>query len=625
MNLLSAENISFTAGDKILFSSLNFGISRGDRIGLIGVNGTGKSTLLKVLSGMIPPDTGNVSLRKEFTVGYLGQNPELNNSLSVFDNVFDNKNKLTSLIKEYEHLVSHPNDSQAYISELERLNGEMMVHDAWSYEARVKEIISRLGIGPFLEQKVGTLSGGQKKRVALARILAEEPEVLILDEPTNHLDIETVEWLQNLISSRFETILVVTHDRYFLDAISNQIAELHEGTIYKYQGNYAWFLEKKEERRENQIAEAERARNLYRRELEWMRRMPKARGTKSKSRIAAFEDLKEKISGPGIEEKIQLEIKDRRQGGKILEARDIGKTIDSKVLIKHFRHHFQKGEKVGIVGQNGCGKTTLLRMLTGQLKPDKGDVVKGENTVIGYYSQEEDLPATEMNKRIIDVVNDIAPNIELADRSIVTASQFLNRFLFPPKEQYKTVDKLSGGERKRLQLLRILIQNPNFLILDEPTNDLDIETLNVLEEFLDTFSGSTVIVSHDRYFLDRLAEHLFVFEDGGEIRDFPGNYTDYRDWVENRKQVQKKEIPKQESQTPKTDKIKTKLSFKEQRELENAESEIARIEAKIQGIHRDLETETHHEKITELAAELKNLESEHEKNLIIWMELSEKV
>jgi ATP-binding cassette subfamily F protein uup len=625
VNLLSAENIAYTAGDKKLFTSLNFGLSRGDRVGLIGVNGTGKSTFLKVLAGKIPPDSGKVSVRKDCTVGYLGQNPELDPALSVFDNVFNNSNPLTDLIRQYEAHVAHPGDSEDYLNELDRLNNEMMVQDAWSYEARIKEIISRLGIAPFMEQSVGSLSGGQKKRVALAKILAEEPEILILDEPTNHLDIETVEWLQNLITSRFDTILIVTHDRYFLDAVSNQIAELERGDLYKYQGNYAYFLEKKQERKENAKVEMERARNLYRKELEWMRRMPKARGTKSKSRISAFDDLKEKISGPPIDDKITLEIKDRRQGGKILEARGIGKSIDTKLLIGHFRHHFQKGEKVGIVGQNGCGKTTLLRLLTGQIKPDKGDIVTGENTVIGYYSQEEDLPQTEMGKRLIDVVTEIAPNIELADKSIVSASQFLNRFLFPPQDQYKTVDKLSGGERKRLQLLRILIQNPNFLILDEPTNDLDIETLNVLEEFLETFGGSVIIVSHDRYFLDRLAQHLFVFEGGGEIRDFPGNYTDYREWLDERKQVVKKEAAKIEKTATKVAvETKSKRSYKEQRELELTEKAMEDGEARKIAIHDLLSTTTDHQTITDLALELEELDKNMEALMLKWIELSEK-
>jgi ATP-binding cassette subfamily F protein uup len=626
VNLLSAENIAYTAGDKTLFNALNFGISKGDKIGLVGVNGTGKSTLLKVLAGLVPPQSGRVSVRKECTVGFLGQQPDLNLQATVFENVFNNANPLTALVKEYELLTMHPEESEDYLEKLDSLTAEMHQRDAWSYEAGIREIIGRLGIGDSMVTPTGALSGGQKKRVALARILAEEPDVLILDEPTNHLDIETVEWLQNLIATHFETCLVVTHDRYFLDAVTNQIIELDQGQMLKYAGNYAWYLEKKEERLENQKAEADKARNLYRKELEWMRRMPKARGTKSKSRIAAFGELTQAIAGPAIQEKVQLEIKDRRQGGRILEARGIGKTLGDKVLIDHFRHNFLKGEKVGIVGQNGCGKTTLLRILTGKMETDKGDIVTGENTVIGYYSQEEDLPATELSKRLIDVVNDIAPNVELADGAIVSSSQFLTRFLFPPKEQYKTVDKLSGGERKRLQLLRILLQNPNFLILDEPTNDLDIGTLNVLEEFLDTFKGSTVIVSHDRYFLDRLCDHLFVFEGQGQIRDFPGNYTDYREWKDAKKAEEKKELKAEKAAEKVQQKIETtkrKLSFNEQRELEQLEIDMPALEIKKNQLIEELNTSRDHEKLLEISAALKQLEADLDRLLSRWIELSE--
>ena len=626
MNLLSAENIAYTAGDKTLFNALNFGISKGDKIGLVGVNGTGKSTLLKVLAGLVPPQSGRVSVRKECTVGFLGQQPDLNLQATVFENVFNNANPLTALVKEYELLTMHPEESEDYLEKLDSLTAEMHQRDAWSYEAGIREIIGRLGIGDSMDTPTGALSGGQKKRVALARILAEEPDVLILDEPTNHLDIETVEWLQNLIATHFETCLLVTHDRYFLDAVTNQIIELDQGQMLKYAGNYAWYLEKKEERLENQKAEADKARNLYRKELEWMRRMPKARGTKSKSRIAAFGELTQAIAGPAIQEKVQLEIKDRRQGGRILEARGIGKTLGDKVLIDHFRHNFLKGEKVGIVGQNGCGKTTLLRILTGKMETDKGDIVTGENTVIGYYSQEEDLPATELSKRLIDVVNDIAPNVELADGAIVSSSQFLTRFLFPPKEQYKTVDKLSGGERKRLQLLRILLQNPNFLILDEPTNDLDIGTLNVLEEFLDTFKGSTVIVSHDRYFLDRLCDHLFVFEGQGQIRDFPGNYTDYREWKDAKKAEEKKELKAEKAAEKVQQKIETtkrKLSFNEQRELEQLEIDMPALEIKKNQLIEELNTSRDHEKLLEISAALKQLEADLDRLLSRWIELSE--
>lgn len=623
MNLLSAENISRSIGDRTLFSDLNFGLNLGDRIGLIGTNGTGKTTLLKVLAGLEPPESGLVSVRKECTVGFLGQEPDLNENATVFENVFDNRHKLTSLIRKYEALIANPSESETYLTELDRLTSDMHVQDAWSYEARIREIISRLGIGPYLHQKVSQLSGGQRKRTALARILAEEPDVLILDEPTNHLDIETVEWLQNLITQQFQTLLVVTHDRYFLDGVSNAICELEQGKVYKYTGNYAYFLEKKEERQQNAIAERDRALNLYRKELEWMRRMPKARGTKSKSRQEAFVGLKDKIAGPAVETQVQLDVKQVRQGGKILEVRSIGKSLGGKVLIDHFRHYFQPGEKAGIIGPNGCGKTTLLKILTGEMAPDKGDVVTGENTVIGYYNQEEQLTEEMMGKRLIDVVNDIAPNIELADGSKLSASQFLNRFKFPPQEQYKLVGKLSGGEKKRLQLLRILINNPNFLILDEPTNDLDIGTLNVLEEFLSNFKGSLLLVSHDRYFMDRLTDHVFVFEGNGEIRDFPGNYTDYREWREQQKS-EKKEQEKQQVKPAEAPASRRKLSFNEKRELEQATQMMEQLEQRKSEIVALMNGGTNdHEELLKLGSELDTLHKKLDELELRWLELSE--
>lgn len=627
MNLISAENISKTTGDKTLFSNLNIGVQRGDRIGLIGTNGTGKTTLLKILAGLEPPETGLVSTRRETTVGFLSQEPTLDENATVFENVFNNKHKLTGLIKKYEKLVLEPHHGTDYLDQLDKLTTEMHTQDAWSYEARVKEIISRLGIGPYLDQKINTLSGGQRKRTALARILAEEPDVLLLDEPTNHLDIDTVEWLQNLITSQFETLLVVTHDRYFLDGISNSIAELEGGKLYKYSGNYAYFLEKKQEREQNLNTERERAQNLYRKELEWMRKMPKARGTKSKSRQDAFSELQQKISGPAAEKQVKLEVKDTRQGGKIIEIRGIGKSIGDRKLIDHFRHYFQPGEKAGIIGPNGCGKTTLLRMITGEIKPDKGDIVLGENTVIGYYDQEEQLNPEILQKRLIDVVTDIAPNIELADGSKLSASQFLNRFKFPPAEQYKLVSKLSGGERKRLQLLRILIKNPNFLILDEPTNDLDIGTLNVLEEFLENFKGSVLLVSHDRYFMDRLVHHIFVFEGNGEIRDFPGNYTDYREWKDKQKAEQKapsKIVETKEVRAVANADSKRKLTFNEQRELKQTEDMMAGLETRRSEIMELMTGGTNdHAELLSLGSELQKLEAELDQAMTRWIELTD--
>ncbi len=629
MNLLSAENISKAIGDRNLFEGINFGLNVGDRVGLIGVNGAGKTTLLNILGGNLLSDKGLVSIRKGVRVGFLGQNPPLNEQATVFENVFDNGHKLTSLIKKYELLINHPNTSNAYLLELDELTAEMTRQDAWTYEQQVKEIISRLGIGEFLDRQVNQLSGGQRKRVALAKILAEEPDLLILDEPTNHLDIDTVEWLQRLISTKFSTLLLVTHDRYFLDAVVNQIVELDQGRLHKYQGNYAWFLEKKAERQEVEQVVAEKARNLFRKELEWIRRQPKARGTKAKYRVDAFEDLKGKTIGPKIQEQIKLSVKDRFQGGKIVEARRVGKSLGDECLVKDFHHYFQKGEKAGIIGPNGIGKTTLLKMLAGELMPDKGEVARGDNCVVGYYKQEDFLQNNEGEMRIIDVVNEIAETFEMADGSKISPSQFLTRFNFPPAEQYKQVNKLSGGERKRLQLLKILIKNPNFLILDEPTNDLDLGTLNVLEEFLESFKGSLLLVSHDRYFMDKLVEHVFVFEGNGEIRDFPGNYTDYKLWKDEQKELEKananvKSAPAKQTENNAPSKEKKKLSFKEQKELEVVEMRLETLESRKQELVESMSTGTlGHVDLANMANDLQQIEAELDEKMFRWMELSE--
>lgn len=629
LNLISAENITKSIGDRDLFRSLNFGIQKGDKTGLIGINGTGKTSLLRILAGIDPPESGIVSVRKDTVVGFLGQNNDLDESLTVFENVYNNRNPLITLIREYEKLVEHEENTPEYISRMDSIVQEMHAREAWSYEHRVKEIIGKLGINDFLHQHVSTLSGGQKKRVSLARILAEEPDVLILDEPTNHLDIDTVEWLQHLISTQFDTVLLVTHDRYFLDGVTNQIIELENQKLYKYSGNYAYYLEKKAERLESDIAEREKAQNTWRKELEWMRRMPKARGTKSKSRIEAFGELEEKIKGPAVNKELVLQVKDRRQGGKILEARGIGKTLGNKNIIDHFRHYFQPGEKAGIIGPNGTGKTTLLKILSGQLAPDKGDVVKGENTVIGYYDQESKILESEENKRLIEVVSDIADNIEMADGSKISASQFLTRFKFPPAEQYKMVSKLSGGERKRLQLLKILIQNPNFLILDEPTNDLDIGTLNVLEEFLTHFKGSLLLVSHDRYFMDNLVDHVFVFEGNGQIRDFPGNYTDFKEWKAEQKVTEKKEKERTETKVPaqavSAPKSQGKLSFNERRMLDKAIEDMEKLEIKKEQLLAQMNgAVTNHTELMQLGQELTETEMKLDEAMNIWIELSER-
>jgi ATP-binding cassette subfamily F protein uup len=530
MNLLSAENISKNYADRWLFQNLNFGLQQGQRVAFVGINGTGKTTLMRVLAGLENPDTGSVSVRKGIRVTYLGQQPVFDESLSVEQTIFASQNDTLKAIQEYEHVI---NDADHKPDDLQRVLERMDALNAWDYEAQVQQILGRLGIlGDLLQRNVSMLSGGQRKRVALARVLIEEPDVLLLDEPTNHLDLATIEWLENRLSSPTLTLLMVTHDRYFLDKVANEIVELDKGQMYRYQGNYAYFVEKKADREMRETVEVEKARQLFKKELDWMRRMPQARGTKQKARIDAFYVTKEKASTNLNTQQIELSVKTTRQGGKIIEAHHLTKKFGDLTVLDDFNYVFKKKDRIGLVGPNGVGKSTLMNMLTGKLQADSGTIEVGTNTVFGYYTQTE--LEFDPTQRVIDIVKEVAEVVELANGDVLTASQFLNLFLFPPAQQYTLVSKLSGGEKRRLQLLRVLIKNPNFLILDEPTNDLDLGTLNILEDFLMHFTGCLLIVSHDRYFLDHLAEHLFVLEPGGAILNFPGNYTDYRDYLEER-------------------------------------------------------------------------------------------
>ncbi|GAA3965557.1 ABC-F family ATP-binding cassette domain-containing protein [Hymenobacter antarcticus] len=530
MNLLSAENISKNYADRWLFKDLNFGLQLGQRVAFVGINGTGKTTLLRILAGFETPDTGLVSSRKGIRVTYLGQQPVFDESLSVEETIFASQNDTLKAIQEYEHVI---NDADHKPDDLQRVLERMDALNAWDYEAQVQQILGRLGIlGDLLQRNVSQLSGGQRKRVALARVLIEEPDVLLLDEPTNHLDLATIEWLENRLSSPTLTLLMVTHDRYFLDKVANEIVELDKGQMYRYQGNYAYFVEKKADREMRETVEVEKARQLFKKELDWMRRMPQARGTKQKARIDAFYVTKEKASTNLNKQQIELSVKTTRQGGKIIEAHNLTKKFGDLTVLDDFNYVFKKKDRIGLVGPNGVGKSTLMNMLTGKLQADSGSIEVGTNTVFGYYTQTE--LEFDPTQRVIDIVKEVAEVVELANGDVLTASQFLNLFLFPPAQQYTLVNKLSGGEKRRLQLLRVLIKNPNFLILDEPTNDLDLATLNILEDFLLHFTGCLLIVSHDRYFLDHLAEHLFVLEPGGAVLNFPGNYTDYRDYLEER-------------------------------------------------------------------------------------------
>lgn len=628
MNYLSAENISKTYGDRWLFKNLNIGINRGQRMGLVGVNGSGKSTLLQVLTGQLPPDSGSVSVRKGISVSFLGQNPEFDVAATVHQTLFSGQSEVLEAIKAYELCMEDPN---ANSEKVQKVMEQMDALNAWEYEVNVKQILSRLGI-TNLESKIGHLSGGQRKRVALARVLIEEPDVLIMDEPTNHLDLDTIEWFENILSGKQQTLLMVTHDRYFLDNVANEILELEQGQIYAYKGNYAYFVEKKAEREQQQDVEVGKARNLLKKELEWMRRQPQARGTKSRSRIDAFYDLKEKaagkVTGPGLE----LSVKSTRQGGKILELDDISKKYGDKWTVRDFTYVFKKGDRLGIVGPNGTGKTTLLNMLTGKLPPDSGEIEAGETTVFGYYTQSE--MTFRDDQRVIDVVKEIAEVVETGKGETITAAQFLQHFQFSPAMQYTMVSKLSGGEKRRLQLLRVLIKNPNFLILDEPTNDLDIITLNILEDFLTDFGGCLLIVSHDRYFMDQLVEHLFVFEGEGQIRHFPGNYTDYREWLKEREREMEKEAleakpsPPAPAAPPSAAEPKEigsrKASFAEKREYELLEKDIALLESQKETLLAILNgPTTDHNQLREWAEELKRIDKSLDQKTERWLELAE--
>ncbi|WP_187264265.1 ABC-F family ATP-binding cassette domain-containing protein [Pontibacter beigongshangensis] len=623
MNYLSAENLSKSFGDRWLFRNQNFGINQGQRIALVGVNGSGKTTLLNILAGKLPPDEGNVSTRKGITVSYLGQNPEFNEELTVQQSIFSGQSDVLDVIRDYEAAIANPNTSGDAMQKLMERMDELQ---AWDFEVRVKQILSKLGINN-LDQYIKSLSGGQRKRVAMARVLIEEPDLLILDEPTNHLDLDTIEWLENLLSTQNTTLLMVTHDRYFLDKVANEVAELDGGNLYSYKGNYSYFVEKKAEREEASVAETEKARNLMRKELDWIRRQPKARGTKAKYRVDAFEELKEKaakkIAGPQLE----LSVKTTRQGGKIIEVDHISKSFGDKVIVDDFSYVFKKKDRIGVVGPNGAGKSTFLNMLTGKLAPDSGTVDAGQTTVFGYYTQNE-LTFKE-DQRVIDIVKDIAEVVEMANGEVITASQFLQHFQFAPPQQYTFVSKLSGGEKRRLQLLRVLIQNPNFLILDEPTNDLDIITLNILEDFLLNFGGCLLIVSHDRYFMDRLVEHLFVFEGEGKIRNFPGNYTDYREWL--KEQESQEPAPKPAAASPaepakeQPTPNKRKATYNEKKEYEQLEKEIAQLEARRAEIIETMNagTTTDHEQLTSWATEIESINEQLEEKELRWLELSE--
>ena len=564
---LQIENISKSFGELELFSDISFVVEERQRIGLVASNGKGKSTLLKIIAGEEPYDNGKITLRNGVRVGYLEQEPEFAADITVLEACLQRSGK-ADIISRYEKAL------ETGSRELQHLMEEMDRLDAWDYENRVKQVLSKLKINDF-SQLVKELSGGQKKRVALAAVLIEQPDLMILDEPTNHLDIEMVEWLEDYLSRMTGSLLMVTHDRYFLDNVCNEIIEIDDTQVYRYKGNYSYFLQKREERLQNLAAETARARNLLRTELDWMRRQPQARAHKAKYRIEAFYKLEEKAAAMRDDSKVSLEIKSQYIGNKIFVMNALSKSFGEKVITKDFYYTFSRYEKLGIVGNNGTGKSTFIKMLLGKTAPDSGAIEVGETVKWGYYSQEGLSFNEEM--KVIDVVKAIAEVIPVAGK-MLTASQFLQHFLFTPEKQYSYVYKLSGGEKRRLYLCTVLMANPNFLVLDEPTNDLDIETLQVLEEYLRDFKGCVIVVSHDRYFMDKVVDHIFVFNGNGDIKDFPGNYTDYRLWREEEKENAKPAEKSPQQKTVYRTETKRKLTFKERKEYESLEPEIMALE-----------------------------------------------
>ncbi|MDF3077059.1 MAG: family ATP-binding cassette protein [Sphingobacteriaceae bacterium] len=615
MSILSTEQLGHSFNDTWLFRELTFGLAKGQRVALVGPNGAGKSTLMKIMAGKLNPAVGKVVTERDLKIGYLEQDPDFSGQKTIADFIYSIDNRQQFVIRQYEELLEQENPDQ---SKLEQLTDEISELNAWEYEYEIKTILNRLSINRP-EQQISSLSGGQRKRLALAKLLIDEPDVYIIDEPTNHLDIEMIEWLESFLTTGRKTIFMVTHDRYFLDNVCNQIIELEAGKIYTYKGNYSYFLEKKSEREAENASTLQKNTNLLKKELEWMRRMPQARGTKSKARIDAYYDLEEKTKGGGAKGKMELSVNVARQGNKILELENISKSFNQVGIIENFSYVFKKGDRIGIAGRNGTGKSTLLNIITGNLKPDFGKVAPGETTVFGYYHQ-SGLEIVK-DERVIDVVKNIAEFIPMADGNVISASQLLTHFLFPPNKQYGVVSKLSGGERKRLHLMKVLIKNPNFLILDEPTNDLDIDTLNVLEEFLEKFPGVLLLVSHDRYLIDKLVDQLFVLEGDSNIKIYNGNYTEYR--LEKAAAPITKPSPQAAPAKNEPAKPKHKVSYKEQKEFETLEGEIPKLEKEMELLSTELNNISDHHRLIEASAKIEALKTTLDKSITRWLELTE--
>jgi ATP-binding cassette subfamily F protein uup len=630
--VLQVDGLTKLIGARVLFDNISFGIAEGKRVGLIAQNGTGKSTLLGILCDEEPYDAGSVVFRKDLEVGYLRQSPSYPADFTVLEACFYHGNSTTSLIKEYEACLNTPGHPG-----LTELMERMECEQAWDYEQRAKQVLSQLKITDF-DQRIGELSGGQLKRVALANVLILAPDLLILDEPTNHLDLEMIEWLERYLAKSNLTLLMVTHDRYFLDRVCSEILELDNCSMYSYKGNYEYFLEKRQERVDAKQAEIARANNLYRTELDWMRRMPCARGHKARYREEAFFELEKVAKQRTTDRKVTLEVKSEYIGNKIFEADYLCKSFGDRVILKDFYYNFSRYEKMGVVGNNGTGKSTFIKMLLGLVKPDSGKIVVGETVRFGYYSQ-EGLQFDEQTK-VIDVVRKYAEYIDLGGGRKMSAMQFLQHFLFTPQEQQSYVYKLSGGERRRLYLCTVLMQNPNFLVLDEPTNDLDIVTLQILEEYLRNFKGCVIVVSHDRYFMDKVVDHLLVFQGQGDIRDFPGNYSQYREWQEEKERREREAAagrtavaaaqgtPKQkgaERTDGRTHEEKNRLTYMEKKEFAALTTEIEALETEKKEIETQLCGGTQSvEEITAQSKRLAQINDALEEKELRWLELSEK-
>lgn len=618
MNYLNVENISKSYGELNLFENLSFSIHKDQKIAFVAKNGTGKTSILNILSGKDSPDTGQIIYRKGLRTTFLSQEPVLDQNLTIEETIFNSDNPILKVINTYHAALENPDDSKLYQTAFD----DMERYQAWDFETQYTQILFKLKLEK-LDQKVKELSGGQQKRLALANTLLSKPDLLILDEPTNHLDLEMIEWLESFFAKENITLFMVTHDRYFLERVCSEIIELDEGCIYNYKGNYSYYLEKKEERIEREAIETNKSKQLYKKELGWMRRQPKARTTKSKSRIDDFYEIKERASKRRNDHQVQLEINMERLGTKILELYKVSKAFEEKVILDRFEYVFQRGERIGIIGKNGTGKSTFLNMITGGLKPDSGKIIQGETIKFGYYTQDGIKP--KPMQKVIDVVREFGDYIPLMKGKQISAQQLLERFLFSRKKQYDFVEKLSGGERKRLYLCTVLIQNPNFLILDEPTNDLDIVTLNVLENFLLDFPGCLLVVSHDRYFMDKIVDHLFVFRGEGVVEDFPGNYSDFRTYEDSTPVAAE---PKKTtlSKASKDSQSEAKLNFNEQKELNNLESKLKSLEFDKKEMEaKFLVPEIDMETIEMLSDQLKRLNEVIEEKEMRWLELNEKL